>query len=149
MKQVMKQGLQYQQIPAGFSAGDQRRDQAGSSHGFQTANQMLIDLYDTTGFNKGKAKVSNEHQSTTSTLGDNFPSNVAKDKAPDKNDHIMDDDYISNFGGDNVIVVNSQSNNANMADVTTSLHNTKRVRTNKNVSGRWVSTNPNSPSEDL
>ena len=34
IKQVMKQGPQYQQVPAGFSAGDQRRDQAGSSHGF-------------------------------------------------------------------------------------------------------------------
>ena len=149
MKWVMKQGPQYQQISAGFSAGDQRRDQAGSSHGFQTANQMLIDSYNTTGPNKGKAKVSNEHQSTTSTLGDNFPSNVAKDKATDENDPIVDDDDIHNFGRDDVIVVDSQSNDANMADVTTSLHNAKRVRTNKNVSGRWVDTNPNSPSGDL
>jgi len=61
MKQAMKQGPQYQQVLAGFSAGDFRRDQASASQGFQTANQMLVELYDTTGPNKGKAKVSNEH----------------------------------------------------------------------------------------
>ena len=74
-----------------------------------------------------------------------------KDKAPDDNDSIKDDDYIPNFGGDgDVIVADSQPNDANMADTTSiSPHNAKRIRTNKNVSGRWVGTNPNSPSGDF
>ena len=114
----------------------------------------MVDLpagFDNVSEAKGKAKVFNEHQSTTSTLGDNLPSNVVKDKAPDENNPIIDNDYIPNFGGDgDVIVVDSQPNDANMADTThTSPHNAKRIRTNKNVSGCWVGTNPNSPSGDL
>ena len=141
-EQEMRQGArQYRQVAAGFSyvsAGDSLRNQAGSSHGFQTANQMLVDMYeDTTGMNKGKNKVSNQHDSITSNVQENAPSNVIKDKdqGQDAHDPIVDVPSPEVYGVDNPIVVDSQDD-GNVNSTTTSPQIAKRVKTNKSVSGR-------------